>query len=564
MSNSTVELLPALDGYIYWSGSDITEALNHPQILSGNNLYAGRPATKLFVSDQCVVKLRTDFVFRAVDVLRKAENVREQELPLKIYHPSKTWFTMDSDGDLVIGSISKKLTPLHRNLNELIESDPTKALNYLQQIFDLYFITARDHSKRLDEGLSNFAFDDEQQLYYVDDDLYAWDQFTSFISQFVVWVRQLANADIDFWEFGVELLIETLVSVFNSNHILQVVHAQFRSYTPINEVEKEIVELVKACLVNQIKMPSTSHSMVESTVITEEEPDNSVVENSEKQPAPAENNEPSTADFQRVSMPVAHEFENPLVKFDQFSEDRIAVLADIHANAPALEKVLSDLNAKNVTEVLILGDLVGYGPHPNECLEMLSNVNCLTIKGNHDHAAATGDFARGFSRMARWAIEWTREKIDPTYAQWLDRLDPLYFQDEWMAVHGAPIDKNFFYAYVYHMTYQDNLDWLKANNLHFAFHGHSHIQANFARWRGSDGKVSEAEQNVHDYSQALFCPGSVGQPRGGEVCTEYAIFERSSGTIQFFKVQYDYAKTVADMRRLNFPAPLYSRLEQGK
>ncbi len=561
MSNSSIELLPALDGYMYWSSADVLSTLNHPEILSGNNTYAGRPATKLFVTDQCVVKLRTDFVFREVDVKRKAEKVREVELPLNIYHPSKTWFFTRLDDQLVIGSISKKLTPLHRNLGDLIRSDATQALDYFQQLFYLYLVTAKDHEKRLDEGLSNFAFDENNKLYYVDDDLYAWDQFTSFVSLFAVWIRQLSQAGVDFWEFVAELMVENVIDVFNSSHTLQVLHAQFRSYTPINDVEKEIIEIVKQCLVRQIKLLpftalKTDSKQAQENLSVPEVPSNKSEHKTETHSvAPVVSLSPQESSSEQI---------NPLVKLSVFTDDRIGVIADVHANAPALEKVLSELTKNNINEILVLGDLVGYGPHPNECLEILSSVNCITIKGNHDHAAATGDFARGFSRMARWAIEWTQGEIDPVYAQWLNGLEPLYFQDDWMAVHGAPIDKNFFYAYVYQMTYQANLDWLKENNLHFAFHGHSHIQANFASWRGSDGKIQLSEQNVSDYSQALFCPGSVGQPRGGEVCSEFAIFNRSTGLVQFFKTDYDYQKTVADMRRMNFPQPLYSRLEQGK
>lgn len=561
MSNSSVELLPALDGYQYWSSTDVRDALKHPEVLSGNHAYAGRPATKLFVAEQCVVKLRTDFVFRDVDVKRKAIKTRELELPLDIYHPSKTWFFARLDDEFVIGSISKKLTSLHRTINGLIASDTAKVLGYFQQLFQLYFVTARDHEKRLDEGLSNFAFDEHDQLFYVDDDFYAWDHFTSFVNVFVVWVRQLTEATLDFWEFVAELLVESLIEVFDSGHILQVVHAQFRSYTPINATEKSIIEIVMQCLVHQIKALSIALRQKENLDSKNPTPsiDNPFL-NTEEKPK-------QTSIVIPVEEPLntsVFDVNNPLVKLSAFQADRIGVIADIHANAPALEKVLSELSKEGVQEILILGDLVGYGPHPNECLEILSSVNCLTIKGNHDHAAATGDFSRGFSRMARWAIEWTQSKLDPTYANWLAALEPLYFQDDWMAVHGAPIDKNFFYAYVYHMTYQANLDWLKENNLHFAFHGHSHIQANFACWSGSDGKIQTPEQNVNDYSQALFCPGSVGQPRGGDVRTEYAIFERSSGKIQFFNAEYDHLKTISDMRQLDFPQPLYSRLEEGK
>ena len=142
------------------------------------------------------------------------------------------------------------------------------------------------------------------------------------------------------------------------------------------------------------------------------------------------------------------------------SQKPLALLADIHANLPALQAVLDVMDQQGIGQALVLGDIVGYGPHPSEVIDVVRQRGFATLKGNHDYAVAENQFKKGFSSYAKVAAEWTRTRLDAEELDWLDSL-PLYLsQDDWLAVHGAPQDPTYIFGYVYHMTYESNLDHL--------------------------------------------------------------------------------------------------------
>jgi len=219
---------------------------------------------------------------------------------------------------------------------------------------------------------------------------------------------------------------------------------------------------------------------------------------------------------------------------------------------------------------MVLGDTVGYGPHPAACIERLQETELTVIKGNHDHAAATGDSNRGMSKIAKWCIEWTIPQLTAQQRQWLNDL-PLELNNsdesgkKWQAMHGAPIDPNYFYAYVYQMTFEQNLDVLAERNLDLCFHGHSHVQGLYVRNNlGLDSFVKpDSSLFLEPYKHALICSGAVGQPRDGSVGAQLAIYNQRTFELKFVLVPYAMDKTIADMQRLGFPQTLWERLKQG-
>ena len=119
-------------------------------------------------------------------------------------------------------------------------------------------------------------------------------------------------------------------------------------------------------------------------------------------------------------------------------------MADIHANLPALDAVLAWLKTNNIKAALVLGDLVGYGPHPQACLQRLAAYDFIFIKGNHDNALATGNFKKGLSSNAAWALNWSNTRVSDDDKTYLANLISVFYHDDWMALHGAPIDPTFF------------------------------------------------------------------------------------------------------------------------
>ena len=525
-----IRLLASISGEdSAFSEEDVLATLAHRQQLVHQATFTGRPATQLYATEAHVVKLRTDFVFRERDVERKAQAARKADVELGVYHPLKTWFILEENDELQIGNITPRLKPLHKLIPSRIKSKPDVSLAMLGDIVRLYCVTAKNKERRLDEGLSNFGADEKDRVYYLDDDSYCWDNFTSLASMLAVWIRQLEELTTPLAIKFAHSLANILYKVFGSTHANQVLYGQLRNNMAVSTREKKCIDAIMHVLAN----------------VTQD-----IYQQKSK----------GAVSAARLADKVNDLSKNQL---RQLSVKRFGVIADVHANLPALEKVLQELKDKKVEQILVLGDTVGYGPQPNECVNLLCSVPCLVIQGNHDFATATGDTSKGFSRLAAWAIEWTRTRIKEEQRNWLGGLPPVWEQDNWMAVHGAPIDKNYFFGYVYHMTYQANLDWLEQKKMKIAFHGHSHIQLCYSRALGSDDKLLAKQINLTGFDNVLICPGSVGQPRGGSAEAEYGIYDSGEHRMELYKTAYDISSVVSIMKKENFPSQLYERLVRG-
>ncbi len=246
---------------------------------------------------------------------------------------------------------------------------------------------------------------------------------------------------------------------------------------------------------------------------------------------------------------------------------RTCLFADVHANLPALDAVLDAGGALGAERWLFLGDAVGYGPHPAECVDMLASLDGLAaVRGNHDHVVARARPDEGMSRMARFVVDWTAERLDAPRRAWLGALPRELRGEGWLAVHGAPRDPERLYAYVYELTFRENLEVLRAQALGTCFHGHTHVP--FVHRRNPDGSVEKLGATTValglEGAQLLVNPGSVGQPRDGDPRASFAIWERPGDTITFHRAGYAIEATVADMRRAGFPPDLGYRLETGR
>jgi diadenosine tetraphosphatase ApaH/serine/threonine PP2A family protein phosphatase len=174
------------------------------------------------------------------------------------------------------------------------------------------------------------------------------------------------------------------------------------------------------------------------------------------------------------------------------------------------------------------------------------------------------------SSLAKWCIDWTIPRLTDAHRQWLNDL-PLELDSadgatkNWRAIHGAPIDPNYFYAYVYQMTYEQNLEVMAERHLALCFHGHSHIQGLYVRNKlGLDSFLKPAARlSINDYKHALVCPGAVGQPRDGCIGAQLAIYNQTNQELEFIVVDYDMDKTIQDMQAQGFPETLWQRLKRG-
>jgi predicted phosphodiesterase len=239
---------------------------------------------------------------------------------------------------------------------------------------------------------------------------------------------------------------------------------------------------------------------------------------------------------------------------------RIAVLSDIHSNLAALEAVRHDLPP--VDEIWVLGDIVGYGPQPNEVVRGLQEMGARSVLGNHDGAAIGTVDANDFNPDARTAIEWTAEQLDPNARAYLGTLPEIRVSGDVTAVHGSPREPIW--------EYITSTAVAAANLSHFetwlCLFGHTHLPTIF---RANDGRMetiaAEPGDPVRlDARRALLNPGSVGQPRDGISSSAYAILDDREATAEFRRVTYDIGRTQKLMQKAGLPSRLAERLSWGR
>jgi diadenosine tetraphosphatase ApaH/serine/threonine PP2A family protein phosphatase len=245
--------------------------------------------------------------------------------------------------------------------------------------------------------------------------------------------------------------------------------------------------------------------------------------------------------------------------------DLTCVFADVHGNAAALDAVIADAVAQGAERYLFLGDVIGYGPHPAQCVRRLAELpNLERIGGNHDHAIVTDHFELGMNRLARECASWTRAQLSAAELTWLAELPRELADDRWIAVHGAPRDPQRFLAYVYELTYEDNLRHLREQRIPVCFYGHTHVQLiHVDEPRGPSKLAGVRRLRLDPRWTSLVNPGSVGQPRDGDARAGYALWRRSTGELATLRVAYDLDCTVAAVRAAGLPAQLEHRLRTG-
>jgi predicted phosphodiesterase len=244
---------------------------------------------------------------------------------------------------------------------------------------------------------------------------------------------------------------------------------------------------------------------------------------------------------------------------------RYLVISDIHANLTALETVLADAGqlGQDYDFVWCLGDVVGYGPDPNECIDRLRSLPHLCIAGNHDWAALGRLDIRTFNADARKAVGWTRETLTDENLAFLEALPITFVLGDFTLAHGSPREPVWEYI----------LDPLIAA-LNFSYYqtpyclvGHTHTPVIFKM----AGERGECDAVAPDYnmrvrlngSRQIINPGSVGQPRDSDPRAAYAILDADNMTWEYRRIPYDYKLVQQRMERSDMPERLINRLEHG-
>ena len=241
---------------------------------------------------------------------------------------------------------------------------------------------------------------------------------------------------------------------------------------------------------------------------------------------------------------------------------RVAVVSDIHANLHALEAVLAAIDADPVDELWCLGDLVGYGPKPNECCAIAQARADVCLCGNHDLAVrGTIDLAE-FSGDAGTAAAWTREVLSDDARAFLDGLEPAGKAPGVALFHGSARDP----VWEYVLSDEAAITTLMLTEEPLVLVGHSHaaLQISLRDQVLEGGLAPDGTDLELSDGRWLLNPGSVGQPRDGDPHAAYLLLDTDAQRASFRRAAYDIELTQSEMREAGMPDALLERLALGQ
>ena len=241
---------------------------------------------------------------------------------------------------------------------------------------------------------------------------------------------------------------------------------------------------------------------------------------------------------------------------------RALILSDIHSNLEALAAVVADaMDRGGFDAIWCLGDVVGYGPDPGPCIELIRRYELLAVAGNHDHGAVGKASVENFNYAAKTAIHWTSGQLSAEYAQFLANLPTVITAEPFTMVHGSLRDS----LNEYLLEEESALATLALMQTPFCLVGHSHIPFICQENSGSPQFIQFVQDQVYPLGdeRLIVNPGCVGQPRDRDPRPSYAIYDSQAETIQRRRVTYSIQDTQKKMRAANLPQYLVERLNLG-
>ena len=243
---------------------------------------------------------------------------------------------------------------------------------------------------------------------------------------------------------------------------------------------------------------------------------------------------------------------------------RYAILADIHANLEAFTAVLDDISDRgDIQAIWCLGDIVGYGPDPGRCIEILMQCQHIAVAGNHDMAAIGRVDTSYFNPLATAAIQWTAGQLTHEQVQYLQNLPETLRQGDFTLVHGSPMQPLWEYVVSTGIAIR-NFTYIETD---YCLVGHSHVPMAFKQEKGGDCTPVHLMPGIRlalGGSKMIINPGGVGQPRDGDPRASYAVYDSEGEMVSVYRIEYDIEATQKKIMECGLPVMLASRLEQGR
>lgn len=239
---------------------------------------------------------------------------------------------------------------------------------------------------------------------------------------------------------------------------------------------------------------------------------------------------------------------------------RIAIISDIHSNLPALEAALAKIDELNIERIHCLGDIVGYGPFPNECVDLVRERCLVVVKGNHDSGLLGETSIDGFNSLGKQAIKWTQKQITPDNLDYLRGLPLIHVKDDITLVHASPAQPD---QWTYVFTMRSATESFSAFTTNLCFIGHTHVPVVIGEDMSINAYHKGEKASGQTQPRFLINVGSVGQPRDGNPNASFGTIDTETYEYELIRVEYDVEKTATSIVSAGLPNPLAKRLYQG-
>ncbi len=242
---------------------------------------------------------------------------------------------------------------------------------------------------------------------------------------------------------------------------------------------------------------------------------------------------------------------------------RLAVLSDIHGNLEAFCRCLNDIELSSVDQIVNLGDSIGYGPNPEEVLNLLCKLGIPNILGNHELAAIDKDFRLWLTPQTLESIKQTRKYLTSASLSYIKTLPTSRVIEGALLVHGCPPESPT--IYLNHMSSSEIIETFESNEFNIAFAGHTH-RLMLIRFDGKDIAFISMNNDTIVLEQGyryIVNVGSVGQPRDDDPRTKYVIWDNSLNTLEIRRISYDMGNTAAKILKRGFQRRDAERLFSG-
>ncbi|NIA22837.1 MAG: hypothetical protein GWP03_01515 [Proteobacteria bacterium] len=237
---------------------------------------------------------------------------------------------------------------------------------------------------------------------------------------------------------------------------------------------------------------------------------------------------------------------------------KVIILSDIHANFTALKTAVKNFGEYGM--IISLGDIIGYGPNPVECIDWVKKNADISVKGNHDSALCSDKDLNYFNEYARKVINICREIIPDSMAEYVCNLPLTAEYDDFYFVHANPYSPD---SWEYIMSKSRIYYTLKGQKYKMTFIGHSHVPF-IAELIGNEIELYKEKVEIKPNAKYLVNAGSIGQPRDGDNRLSYVVLDRDKNTLEIERLKYDIYKTQDMMREMELPDFLIERLEYGR